>query len=68
MSIKSSAFGRVTLTKQDAEKFIRQVTYGRISSTATDSVNRGVDLSRKLKKSGRVTVKISVPDEERKSA
>ncbi len=68
MSIQPSAFGRVTLTKQDAKKFKNQVSYGRISSTATETVSRGVDLSRELRKSGRVTVKIGDPEQERQSA
>jgi hypothetical protein len=55
MSIKSHAFGRVTLTAADAEKFRAQVTYGRPKAAAVESVQRGVRLSRALQQSGRIT-------------
>ncbi len=68
MSIKSNAFGRVTLTKKDAEKFRNQVLYGRASASAVDSVRRGVELSREFQKSGRVSFKVKSPQKVKKSA
>jgi hypothetical protein len=46
MSIKSHAFGRVTLTGEDAKKFKAQVTYGRPKAAAVESAKRGVEMSR----------------------
>jgi hypothetical protein len=56
MSIKSHAFGRVTLTGPDAKKFKNQVVYGKAKPAAKMSVKRGVALVRKLSKSGVLTV------------
>jgi hypothetical protein len=58
MSIKSSTFGRVELTGDDAKKFRRQVTYGRAKPAAKAAVARGVVLSQSLKESGSVRVKL----------
>jgi hypothetical protein len=60
MSIKSSTFGRVELTGDDARKFRRQVTYGRAKPAAKEAVARGVVLSQNLKESGSVRVKLKV--------
>jgi len=54
MSIRSHAFGRVTLTGQDAKKFRDQVRYGRPKPAAVASVKRGMKLSRSLVKKGSV--------------
>jgi hypothetical protein len=56
MSIRSSAFCRVELTGADAKKFHNQVTYGR----AKPAVARGVVLSKSLKETGSVRVKLKV--------
>ena len=58
MSIKSSTFGRVELTGDDAKKFRRQVTYGRAKPAAKEAVARGIALSRSLKESGSVRLKL----------
>ena len=55
MSIHSSAFGRVTLTGEDAKKFRNQVTHGKPKKAAVQSVRRGVALSREFEKHGKVT-------------
>lgn len=60
MAIKSSAFGRVTLTGPDAKKFKRQVTYGKPNAAAVETVKSGVAMSRKFSADGgkvRVTLK-----------
>jgi hypothetical protein len=63
MSITSHAFGRVTLTGRDADKFARQVKHGKPKAAAVDSVKRGVELSRSFQENGtvRFTVRTAVP-------
>jgi hypothetical protein len=58
MSIRSHAFGRVTLTGQDARKFKNQVAYGKPSAAAKASVRSGVKLSRLYEKTGRLSVRV----------
>jgi hypothetical protein len=59
MSIKSHAFGRVTLTGRDARKFKNQVIYGKAKPAAKASMKRGVVLVRKLSKTGILTLRSS---------
>ena len=58
MAIKSSAFGRVTLTESDAKKFKNQVTFGKPKKAAVESAMRGVEISRAIRanKGGKFTV------------
>lgn len=56
MSITSNAFGRVTLTGQDAKKFKNQVVYGKPKQAAIDNVKLGIALARKLREDGRLTI------------
>lgn len=56
MAIKSYAFGRTTLTDQDAKKFKSQATHGRPKSAASDSAKRGSALLKQMKSNGRVVV------------
>ncbi len=59
MSIKSHAFGRVTLTGKDAEKFEAQVRHGRAKPAAIESAKRGSRMVRQLQEEGgSVTVKL----------
>jgi hypothetical protein len=59
MSIKSNAFGRVTLTDEDADKFRKQVSYGKPKQAAKESIKRGMDMMRSFQENnGRVTVKL----------
>jgi len=59
MAVKSSAFGSVTLTGDDAQKFKRQVAYGRPKEGAKENVKSGVDLAREFRDSGRcLTIRI----------
>ena len=60
MSSKSNAFGRVELTGADAKKFRNQATYGRAKPAAKEAVKRGMMLSRDLKESGSVRLKLKV--------
>jgi hypothetical protein len=61
MSIKSHAFGRVTLTGLDAAKFKNQVVYGKPKAAAIKSVRRGVELSRQLQQTGKFVRTIRQP-------
>ena len=58
MSIYSTAFGVTKLTKQDSDKFRRQVSYGRPSKAAVIALKEGRRLLMALDKHGSVTVKI----------
>ena len=60
MSIKSHAFGRVTLTGRDAKKFENQVLYGRVNATAKKSMRQGLALSREMQKSGRIVRTVTI--------
>jgi hypothetical protein len=52
MAIRSNAFGRVTLTENDAKKFERQVTYGKPKSAAQEGLKRGAKLAQSLRDNG----------------
>ena len=52
MAINSHAFGCVTLTKEDAEKFSRQAKYGRANDAAKSTVSRGLKMNANFKSSG----------------
>ena len=52
MAIDSHAFGSVTLTKEDAAKFSRQVKYGRANDAAKSTVRRGMEMNIKFWSSG----------------
>jgi hypothetical protein len=58
MSIQSNAFGRVLLTEGDAKKFKAQATYGRAKAAAKENALKGVELSRHLKSSGSIKLKL----------
>ena len=58
MSIKSNAFGRVVLTEADARKFQAQARYGRAKEAAKSNVAKGVELSRDLKNTGSIKLKL----------
>jgi len=59
MSIKSSAFGGVTLTGDDAKKFMNQVRYGRPKQAAIDSAKRGSALLSEMQSTGSVRVTLT---------
>jgi hypothetical protein len=56
MSIVSNAFGRVTLTDKDAEKFTRQMNYGRPKVAAVENVRRGLEMSKTFTETGFVKI------------
>jgi hypothetical protein len=61
MAITSHAFGRVTLTEEDADKFARQVKYGRTSKSAKDAVARGAAIAQDVKRTGKFSFSIKKP-------
>ncbi len=56
MSVKTSTFGGVELTGQDASKFVRQFTYGRPKKEAVESAKRGKSLLKQYRNSGVVKI------------
>ena len=56
MAIRSSAFGRVTLTDQDAKKFKAQARHGRPKAAASTSAKRGSALLEEMRSRGKVNI------------
>jgi len=61
MSVKTSTFGGVRLSGEEAEKFARQVKYGRPKQAAQESVRRGVVMLDEFEKTGQVIVHARKP-------
>ncbi len=59
MSIHSSAFGGVTLTGRDAEKFVNQIRYGRPKKAASETVKRGSEAAKTLREEGRIRFSVT---------
>ena len=59
MSIKSDAFGRVTLTNEDAQKFANQVRYGRPKKAAFEAVRDGSKAVKDFANDGALKITIS---------
>jgi hypothetical protein len=57
MSIESTNFGVTRLSKKDADKFRKQVSYGRSPKAASASLKSGRVLLGKLDRSGHVKVR-----------
>lgn len=64
MAINSHAFGRVTLTKEDAAKFSRQIKYGRAGAAAKTTAERGTAMNKQFKSGGKVAVKVILREKE----
>jgi hypothetical protein len=61
MAISSHAFGRVTLTDADADKFASQVRYGRSGRAAKDAVERGLSMAKAVKDKGKFSFTVTKP-------
>lgn len=59
MAISSHAFGRVTLTDDDAETFAKQVRYGRSNKSAKDAVSHGVAIAKIVKNNGKFSFSVA---------
>ncbi len=57
MAVKSTVFGGVVLSGQEAETFRRQVTYGRPKKAAIESARKGDRLGTEFEKTGQVVVR-----------
>jgi len=57
MSVSSSTFGAVRLTKKDARKFEDQVKYGRPKKAAVDACARGKEAAAEYVSKGFVALK-----------
>ena len=57
MAVKSTVFGGVVLSGQEAETFRRQVAYGRPKKAAAESARKGDRLRAEFEKTGRVLVR-----------
>lgn len=57
MAVKSTVFGSVTLSGKEAEKFRRQVTYGRPKKAAIESAKKGDKMHAEFERTGRVVVR-----------
>ncbi|MBU2477536.1 MAG: hypothetical protein KKA36_00475 [Gammaproteobacteria bacterium] len=57
MAVKSTVFGSVTLSGIEAEKFRRQVTYGRPKKAAIESAKKGAKMRAEFEKTGRVIIR-----------
>ena len=58
MTVQSSTFGGVTLTGDDAKKFVNQITYGRPRREAAAAVARGVEMMESLSRNGKVSFRL----------
>ncbi|MEJ1381605.1 MAG: hypothetical protein RPT95_11700 [Candidatus Sedimenticola sp. (ex Thyasira tokunagai)] len=56
MSVKTTVFGGVRLSGEDAEKFMRQVTYGRPKEAAKEAYASGKAAVAEMNKKGYATI------------
>lgn len=56
MGVKTSTFGGVTLTNEEAEKFVLQVKYGRPKKRAMTLLAEGRNLLKQFEEQGNVTL------------
>jgi len=57
MSVKTSTFGGVRLSGEEADKFVKQVTYGRPKQAAQDAAARGNKMVSEYTATGHVTIR-----------
>jgi hypothetical protein len=57
-TMTSHALARVVLTGPDAQKFQKEVRYGRASEGAKESVKRGVMLAKRFREQGQLELKV----------
>ncbi len=56
MAIKSSTFGGVTLTGEDAQQFLKQIKHGRPKKSAAQVLAQGRQMMKEFDKKGYVTI------------
>ncbi len=57
MGVRSTVFGGVTLTGEDADKFIKQVRHGRVKPAAVTALAKGRKMTKEMDRKGYVTIK-----------
>ena len=61
MAIKSTPFGRVTLTGDDAKEFAKQILHSEPNQAAIDAVREGSEMVKEFRRTGKVTFTLSKP-------
>lgn len=56
MGVRTSTFGAVTLSNEDAEKFVKQVRYGRPKKAASKLLEQGRALLKQFDEQGQVAI------------
>jgi hypothetical protein len=57
MAIKTSTFGRVELSGQDAARFVQQVSENKTNPLAVAALARGREIAEKIKQGEKFTLK-----------
>lgn len=57
MSVKTTIFGGITLSGEDAKAFKRQITYGRPKKAAREAYARGSELVAEYNRKGYATIR-----------
>ncbi|OQX09608.1 MAG: hypothetical protein BWK80_46735 [Desulfobacteraceae bacterium IS3] len=60
MGVRTSTFGAVTLSHEDAEKFIKQIRYGRPKKAASKLLEQGRALLKQFDEQGKVVISVAV--------
>lgn len=60
MAIKTSTFGRVELSGQDAARFVQQISQTKTNSLALATLARGREIAEKINKGESFTLKRNV--------
>lgn len=60
MGVKTSTFGAVTLSHEEAEKFIKQVKYGRPKKSASKLLEEGRTLVKQFDEQGKVAISVAI--------
>lgn len=60
MSVRSTTFGSVRLSGEDADKFEKQVKYGRPKKAARETYARGKKASKEFNEKGSFAIKLAL--------
>lgn len=62
MAVKTSTFGAVTLSNEEAEKFINQIKYGRPKKSALKLLEEGRRLMKQFDEQGKVVIPAKIKE------
>jgi len=62
MGVKTSTFGAVTLSHEEAEKFIQQVKYGRPKKSASKLLEEGRTFVKQFDEQGKVVMSVAIKE------